>query len=61
MFLSGRRPSVGEVLDIGTIASHVRIWNANRGVEIHIVSIGVEQPVLKALAEETGGSYTTIR
>jgi len=61
MFLSDGTPSVGEVLDIRLIADHVRIWNANRGVRIHIISIGVDQPVLQALAEESGGSYVFIR
>jgi hypothetical protein len=61
MFLSDGAPSVGEVLDIRLIADHVRIWNANRGVRLHIVSIGIDQPVLRALAEESGGSYVLIR
>lgn len=61
MFLSDGTPSVGEVLDIRLIADHVRIWNANRGVRLHVISIGEDQPVLQALAEESGGSYVLIR
>jgi len=61
MFLSDGAPSAGEVQDLLVIAEHVRIWNANRGVTLHVLSIGVDQPILRNLAESTGGSYTFIR
>ncbi|QDU85931.1 von Willebrand factor type A domain protein [Planctomycetes bacterium Pla163] len=61
MLLSDGAPSVGEVLDTGTIADHVALWNAHRGVTIHVVCIGGDQPELRRMAETSGGSYTLIR
>lgn len=61
MLLSDGAPSVGEVLDTGTIAQHVGVWNAHRGVTIHVVCIGVDQPDLRRMAEDSGGSYTFLR
>lgn|GEM_PF-6644010 len=61
MLLSDGAPSVGEILDTGTIAEHVSVWNAHRGVTIHVVCIGLDQPDLRRMAEESGGSYTFLR
>lgn len=61
MLLSDGAPSVGDVLDPTTIAEHVGIWNAHRGVTIHVVCIGLDQPDLRRMAETSGGSYTYIQ
>lgn len=61
MLLSDGAPSVGEVIDASTIADHVALWNAHRGVTIHVVCIEANQPELRRMAETSGGSYTLIR
>jgi HEAT repeat protein/Mg-chelatase subunit ChlD len=43
----------------GEIRIAVRLWNAGRGVVIHTISVGERFPLLRWLAEDTGGEYRT--
>ena len=59
--LSDGEPSVGDVIDAATIRDHVHLWNENRGVTIHCVSIGADLQVLEWIAADSGGSYLECR
>jgi hypothetical protein len=54
-------PSAGRVTDPGRIREEVRRWNAHRGVVVHGIAVGVESPLLRGLAADTGGEYTFVR
>lgn len=58
--LSDGHPTEGEVTDPDEILARVRVWNAARHVRIHGVSVGRESPLLRGLAEETGGRYLRV-
>ncbi len=54
-------PSAGRVTDPDQIRAEVRRWNEHRGVVIHGIAVGMESPLLRGLAEDTGGDYTFVR
>ena len=55
--LSDGEPSVGEVIDPGTIREHVREWNEHRAIVINSIAVGGTFEILRWLAEDTGGSH----
>ncbi|MBK8177499.1 MAG: HEAT repeat domain-containing protein [Planctomycetes bacterium] len=55
--LSDGEPSVGEVIDPGTIREHVRAWNEHRKITINSIAVGGTFEILRWLAEDTGGIH----
>jgi HEAT repeat protein len=55
--LSDGAPSRGRYRDAGAIARAVRQLNQTRRIAIHTVAIGIDSPLLRRLAEESGGRY----
>ena len=56
-FLTDGEPSVGKRIDPGEIRRAVQRWNATRRVRIHTIAIGAEFPLVKELAQDSGGQY----
>ncbi len=56
--LSDGEPSAGALQDPWEIRQEIRNWNEQRGVVIHAISVGGDLPVLRWLAEDSGGSFT---
>lgn len=59
-FLSDGDPSGGLIVDPPTIRSEVARWNSARHVTIHCVAVGQDHPLLRGLAEDSGGTYRRI-
>ena len=54
-------PSAGRITDPGRIREEVRRWNETRHVEIHGIAVGKESPLLRNLADDSGGEYRMVR
>lgn len=55
--LSDGQPSAGKITDVQDLADQVQRWNRTRQIVIHGIAIGMDSPLLKRLAAESGGSY----
>jgi HEAT repeat protein len=55
--LSDGEPSVGDVIDPGTIREHVARWNEHRHIVINSIAVGGTLEVLRWLAEDSGGTH----
>jgi HEAT repeat protein len=55
--LSDGEPSVGDVVDSGTIREHVKAWNEHRGVVINTIAVGGTFPILEWITEDSGGTH----
>ena len=55
--LSDGEPTVGDVIDPGSIREHVGLWNEHRGIVIHSIAVGGNLQVLEWLAEDNGGTH----
>jgi HEAT repeat protein len=60
-FLSDGEPSTGRYTDPGTILREIRTMNLVRNVTINTIAIGVEQALMKQLAQESGGKYVFVK
>jgi hypothetical protein len=56
-FLSDGIPSTGAETDPAAIREAVRRWNESRRLKINCVAVGTELPLLKWLAQDSGGEY----
>lgn len=59
--LTDGEPQGGTENDPFRIREEVLRWNLTRGIEIHCVSIGSENSLLRGLAEDSGGEYREVR
>lgn len=59
-FLSDGDASAGLIVDTTMIRSEVARWNSARHVTVHCIAIGQHHPLLRGLAEDTGGTYRRI-
>lgn len=59
--LTDGEPSAGRVRDVGGIVEEVRRWNRTRQVVIHCIGLGVDSPLLRQLAADSGGSYKCVK
>lgn len=57
VMLSDGEPSVGDVIDAGSIRQAVLEWNDTRGVKIDTVAVGGSLQLMKWIAEDNGGRY----
>ncbi|HUR27379.1 MAG TPA: VWA domain-containing protein, partial [Planctomycetota bacterium] len=55
--LSDGEPSVGDVIDPGTIREHVAKWNEHRHIVINAIAVGGTFEVLRWLTQDSGGTY----
>lgn len=55
--LSDGEPTSGDIVDPGSIRERVRLWNENRGITIHCISVGGSLQVLEWIANDHGGTY----
>lgn len=55
--LSDGEPTSGDVIDPGSIRERVRLWNENRGITIHCISVGGSLQVLEWIASDHDGTY----
>lgn len=60
MVLSDGEPSVGDIIDPGSIREAVQALNTNRNVRIHTIALGGTLQVLEWLAEDSGGNFIQI-
>ncbi len=60
MVLSDGEPSVGDIIDPGSIREAVRALNTNRNVRIHTIALGGTLQILEWLAQDTGGKFIQI-
>lgn len=58
--LSDGIPSGGEITDVMSLRAEVGRWNSTRGVLIHAIAVGQDHPLLKGLAEDSGGKYVRV-
>ncbi len=56
-FLSDGIPSTGKEVDPVAIREVIRRWNESRRIKINCIAIGIELPLLKWVAEDSGGEY----
>lgn len=59
-FLSDGDPSAGVVVDPAMIRSEIGRWNSSRHVTIHCIAVGQDHPLLRGLAQDSGGTYRRI-
>ncbi|MEO0478032.1 MAG: VWA domain-containing protein [Planctomycetota bacterium] len=59
--LSDGAPSAGPITDPEQLAATIRRWNQTRRIRIHCISIGSDSPLLRRIAEESGGEYASSR
>ncbi|NUP94643.1 MAG: VWA domain-containing protein [Planctomycetaceae bacterium] len=59
--LSDGAPSNGEITDPDALADEIVRWNRTRRVRIHCIAIGMDSPMLKRIANESGGEYVSSR
>lgn len=59
--LTDGEPSAGAITNVDDLAAEVQRWNRVRQVVIHTIGIGVDGPLLKRLATESGGQYRYVR
>lgn len=59
--LSDGEPTAGVETDQGVIREHVARWNEHRGIVINTISVGLDLPVLKWLAEDSSGKHMEFR
>jgi Mg-chelatase subunit ChlD/HEAT repeat protein len=60
MVLSDGVPSVGDIIDPGSIREAVQAMNTNRNVRIHTIALGGTLQILEWLAEDSGGNFIQI-
>jgi Mg-chelatase subunit ChlD len=60
MVLSDGEPSVGDIIDPGSIREAVQALNTNRNVRIHTIALGGTLQILEWLAEDSGGNFIQI-
>lgn len=58
--LSDGAPSAGPIVDPTQLREEVARWNSVRGVTIHCIAVGQDHPLLKGLAEDSGGKYVRV-
>ncbi|MFT5733296.1 MAG: HEAT repeat protein [Planctomycetota bacterium] len=58
--LSDGSASVGELTDVTALRAEVERWNSIRGILIHAIAVGQDHPLLKGLAEDSGGKYVRV-
>ncbi len=58
--MSDGAPSAGEITDVRELQEEVERWNSVRGVVIHCIAVGQDHPLLRGLADATGGKYTRV-
>ncbi|MDF1838139.1 MAG: VWA domain-containing protein [Planctomycetota bacterium] len=58
--LSDGEPSVGDIIDPGSIREAVQAMNTNRNVRIHTIALGGTLQILEWLAEDSGGRFIQI-
>ena len=54
------QPTVGRLTNAEEIRAAVKLLNAERHVRIHGVAVGASSPLLRGLAEDTGGQYREV-
>jgi len=59
--LSDGSPSAGPITDAGLLRDEVARWNSIRGIRIHCVAVGQDHPLLRGLAEDSGGKYIQVK
>ena len=52
------RGHIGMIDDPAEIRAEVKRWNSARHIRIHCVSLGGEQPLLKHLSADSGGTFS---
>lgn len=58
--LSDGAPSAGPIVQARELRDEVARWNSVRGVVIHCVAVGQDHPLLRGLAEDSGGKYVRV-
>lgn len=58
--MSDGAPSAGEITDVTTLREEIERINSVRGVVIHCIAVGQDHPLLRALAEDSGGQYVRV-
>jgi hypothetical protein len=58
--LTDGEPTAGEVIEPDRIRRQVGAWNETRLITIHTISVGRDSPLLRDLAEDSGGRYKRI-
>lgn len=56
-FLTDGQPNFGREIDPTRIREAVQRWNTTRKIKINTISVGTDFPLLKALAEDSGGEH----
>ncbi len=56
-FLSDGMPSAGREVDAAAIRRAVKGWNDTRRLKINSIALGMDLPLLKWIAEDSGGEY----
>lgn len=59
-FLSDGIPSTGKETEPAAIRAAVKRWNESRQLKINCVALGQELPLLKWIANDSGGEYTYV-
>ncbi len=59
--LSDGEPSRGDLVEPWELRREIQTWNDQRGVVIHTISVGGDLPVLRWLAEDSGGNFTAFQ
>jgi uncharacterized protein YegL len=60
-FLTDGEPSFGREIDPVKIREIVQRWNVTRRIKICAISIGLDQELMRNLAEDSGGEYRTFK
>ena len=58
VLLTDGNPDQGTIDDPAEIRAEVKRWNSARHIRIHCVSLGGEQPLLKHLSADSGGTFS---
>lgn len=59
--LTDGQPTAGRTTDPSQILAEVKRWSRERQIIVHCIGLGIDSPLLDALAKATGGVYKFIR
>jgi HEAT repeat protein len=58
--LSDGDATAGTLVDPASVRAAVREWARRRSLTIHCIAVGADHPLLRGLAEDTGGQYRRV-
>ncbi|MEE2885892.1 MAG: VWA domain-containing protein, partial [Planctomycetota bacterium] len=59
--LSDGTPTEGDITDQQELADEIELWNVKRQILIHTIAIGADSPIMRRLAEDSGGEHVQRR